>query len=106
MARPYILPLGFIDRTTDSGAVFLLTNPEDSAALEAGTPVTVWRYSHEQLALAKIRGLICAVGFVTARFRTVESVINHRWPKEVVIDSLPVPGSFTGSAASDYPLKL
>ena len=82
MTTPYIMPLGFIDRTTGEGTIFLLTNPEDSLGLKLGAPVTVWRYSPEQLALAKIRGLITAVRYVTATFRTVESVIDARWPEE------------------------
>ena len=82
MTTPYIMPLGFIDRTTGEGTIFLLTNPEDSLELKLGAPVTVWRYSPEQLALAKIRGLITAVRYVTAIFRTVESVIDPRWPEE------------------------
>ena len=92
MARPYIMPLGFIDRTTDNGAVFVLNNPGDSAELKPGTPVTVWRYSSDQLALAKIRGLISNIGYVTARFRTVESIMDDRWPEEeeVLRKSTPV----------------
>ena len=82
MARPYIMPLGFIDRTTDNGGVFVLNDPGDSAELKPGTPVTVWRYSPDQLALAKIRGLISNIGYVTARFRTVESIMDDRWPEE------------------------
>ena len=82
MATPYIMPLGFIDRTTDDGTIFLLANPQDSLRLNLNVPVTVWRYSSEQLALAKIRGLISAVRYVTATFRTVESVIDARWPEE------------------------
>ena len=82
MARPYIMPLGFIDRTTDNGTVFVLNNPGDSAELKPGTPVTVWRYSPDQLALAKIRGLISNIGYVTARFRTVESIMDDRWPEK------------------------
>ena len=80
MATPYIMPLGFIDRTTKDGGTFTLTNPKESLSLRLNTPVTVWRYSPEQLALAKIRGLICAVGYITATFRTVESQIDSRWP--------------------------
>ena len=92
MARPYIMPLGFIDRTTDNGAVFVLNNPGDSAELKPGTPVAVWRYSSGRLALAKIRGLISNIGYVTARFRTVESIMDDRWPEEeeVLRKSTPV----------------
>ena len=76
MARPYIAPLGFIESITEDGATFTLSNPQDSATLKSNTPVTVWRYSPEQLALAKIRGIISAVGYVTATFNTVESLID------------------------------
>ena len=68
MAKLYIAPFGFIKRITEDGATFTLTNPEDSLDLRYNTPVTVWRYSPEQLALAKIRGLISAVGYVAATF--------------------------------------
>ena len=62
MAKPYINPIGFIDRTTDNRTIFLLNNPEDSRGLKLDAPVTVWRYSPDQLALAKVRGVISAVG--------------------------------------------
>lgn len=92
MTKPYIPPIGFITQTTDDGAAFTLSNAEDSVNLSRGTPVTVWRYSPEQLALAKIRGLITAVGYVTATFRTVESTIDPRWPEEeqILRDRTPV----------------
>ena len=76
MARAYVVPIGYIERQTGEGATFILNNAEDSKALRTNTPATVWRYSPEHLALAKIRGLISAVGYVTATFRTVESVID------------------------------
>ena len=42
--------------------------------------------------MAKIRGLITAVGYVTATFRTVESTIDPRWPEEeqILRDRTPV----------------
>ena len=33
MAVPYIMPLGFIDQPNETGATFILTNPEDSLGL-------------------------------------------------------------------------
>ena len=92
MATPYIMPLGFIDRLTEDGATFTLSNPEDSLSLLPNTPVTIWRYSPEQLVLAKIRGLLSALGYVTARFRTVESVTDVRWPEreEILRERTPV----------------
>ena len=89
MAKPYIIPIGFIDRTTDNRTIFLLNNPEDSLGLKLDTPVTVWRHSPEQLALAKVRGVISAVGHVTATFRTVESIIDARWPEEEILREKP-----------------
>ena len=85
MAQPYINPLGFIDRPTQDGAVILLTNPEDSLSLEPGTPVTVWRYSPEYLAIGKLRGQITKVGYTTATFTPIETLTDPRWP-----DNLPI----------------
>ena len=92
MARAYIAPFGFIKQATEDGAIFTLSNVQDSANLSQGAPVTVWRYSPEHLALAKIRGLITAVGYVTATFRTVQSTIDPRWPEEeqILRDRTPV----------------
>ena len=103
MARPYITPLGFIERLTEDGATFTLSNPEDSLTLQSNTPVTVWRYSPEQLALAKIRGLINAVGYVTATFRTVESWIDPKWPEddEVLRERTPVYLALEGTFEPD-----
>ena len=36
MAVPYIMPLGFIDQPNETGATFILTNPEDSLGLRPG----------------------------------------------------------------------
>ena len=80
MAQPYINPLGFIDRPTQDGAVILLTNPEESLSLRPGTPITVWRYSPEHLALGKLRGRITAIGYTTATFVTEETQKGPRWP--------------------------
>ena len=85
MATPYIMPMGFIDRPTQEGAVITLTNPEDSLGLQLGTPITVWRYSPELLALGRIRGSISAVGYTTATFDTVETRNDSRWPEDLPI---------------------
>ena len=45
MPAPRILPLGFIDRTTDDGAIILLTTPSNSHNLRSETPVTLRRRS-------------------------------------------------------------
>ena len=80
MAKPYILPLGFVYRKTEAGTVILLTNPGEPNNLRADTPVTVWTYSPEHLALGKVRGLITAVGYTTATFGTIETTTDPRWP--------------------------
>ena len=92
MSTPYIMPLGFIDRITEEGAVFQLTNPEDSNSLTSGTPVTVWRYSEDSLALGKLRGRITTFGYTTATFTTVETMTDPRWPEneEVLRARAPV----------------
>ena len=92
MTRSYIMPLGFIDRPTDEGSIFLLTNPEDSLSLKVGTPVTVWRYLQEHLALAKLRGTITAVGHTTATFSSVASETDPRWPEgdPIIMPAAPV----------------
>ena len=82
MAKPYINPLGFIDRPTQDGATFILTNPQDSLSFGAETPITVWRYSPDHLAIAKTRGIITELGYATATFRTVEFQIDPRWPED------------------------
>ena len=85
MAQPYINPLGFIDRPTQDGAVIILTNPEESLGLRPGTPITVWRYSPEHLALGKLRGRITTIGYTTATFVTEETEKGPRWPDEDLV---------------------
>ena len=41
MGAPYIMPTGLIDRPTETGATFTLTNPEDSFSIRSDTPVAV-----------------------------------------------------------------
>ena len=91
-AIPHLMPLGFIHRRTEAGAVIMLTNPEDSRTLRLGTPVTLWRYSPGRLAFAKVRGRVTRVGYVTATFETVESRIDPRWPagQEIIRPKMPV----------------
>ena len=81
MPRQYLNPLGFIDKPTETGATFILTDPEDSRNLEPGTPVTIWRYSRELLALDRIRGEITRVGYTTAVFTVTGRETADRWPK-------------------------
>ena len=76
MTRPYIVLFGFTKRVTEDGAVFTLSNAQESANLRPNTPIVVWRYSPEHLALAKIQGLISAVGYATATFKVVKSAID------------------------------
>ena len=82
MTTPYIMPLGFVDRKTEAGTVFLLTNPRESKSLRPYTPVAVWTYSPAHLALGKVRGRITAVGYTTATFSAVETSLDTRWPQD------------------------
>ena len=81
MPRRYLNPLGFIDKPTETGATFILTDPEDSRNLEPGTPVTIWRYSRKLLALDRIRGEITRVGYTTAVFTVTGRETADRWPE-------------------------
>ena len=82
MPEPRILPLGFIDRTTDDGAIIMLTRPSDSHTLQPGTPVTLLtRSAGEQPASARVRGLITSVGYITAAFRVLEKRTRGNWPE-------------------------
>ena len=85
MATSYIMPLGFVERPTETGATFILTNPEDSLNLTLDTPITIWRYSPEQLAIGRLRGRVNAVGYTTAIFTTVEYSNGPRWPEDLSI---------------------
>ena len=99
----HILPLGFVDRPTRDGAVITLTDPRDSRTLKPGVPVVIWRYSPGRLALAKVRGEINEVGFVTAGFTTVEIRVDPRWPEdqEIIRASAPVYLAEAGSFEPD-----
>ena len=92
MNKPYIMPLGFVDRITHEGTIFLLTNPEDSKELCPGSPVTVWRYLPQSQARAKLRGSITAVGYTTATFSTTEFEKDPTWPdgEPILIPDTPV----------------
>ena len=89
---PYINPLGFIDQRTRRGVRFLLTNPDDSRTLKVGTSVTLSQPSNDGLALAKIRGEIVAVGYVTATFTIAEAILDAKWPgnQETIREKTPV----------------
>ena len=77
-----ILPLGFIDRATDDGAIIMLTKPSDSHTLRLETSVTLLTKSAgEQPASIRVRGLITSVGYVTAAFRILETRIHGNWPE-------------------------
>ena len=89
---PYINPLGFIDQRTRRGVRFMLTNPDDSRTLEVGTSVTLSQPSNDGLALAKIRGEIVAVGYVTATFTIAEAILDANWTQneETIREKTPV----------------
>ena len=101
MAENRILPLGFIDRVTEDGAVMWLTTPSESSKLRLETEVTLTSRSVGQPdAVAAARGIITAIGYVTATFETVETQRATTWPENenVLRKGLPVyeaiPGTF------------
>ncbi len=93
MPQPRLLPLGFIDRTTDDGAIIMLTNPSESHNIRPETPVTLRaRNTGATRAMARVRGVITSVGYVTATFKTVETNKTPTWPQDqpVLQRGLPV----------------
>ena len=93
MPQPRLLPLGFIDRTTDDGAIIMLTKPSGSHNIRLETPVTLQaRNPGTTRATARVRGVITSVGYVTATFKTVETMKTLTWPQEqpVLQRGLPV----------------
>ena len=101
MAARRILPLGFIDRTTNDGAIIMLTRPSESRDIQYDTPVTLRvRSTGATRATAKVRGVITSVGYLTATFKTVETRKTTNWPQDqpVLQRGLPVyqalPNSF------------
>ena len=93
MPQPRLLPLGFIDRTTDDGAIIMLTRPSDSHNIQPETPVTLrTRNAGATPAMARVRGVITTVGYVTATFKTVETNKTPTWPQDqpVLRRGLPV----------------
>lgn len=93
MPQPRLLPLGFIDRTTDDGAIIMLTRPSESHNIRPATPVTLRvRNTGANRASARVRGVITTVGYVTATFKTVETMKTPAWPQEqpILQRGLPV----------------
>ena len=100
MTAPFIMPIGFIDRTTDDGAIMMLTNPSDSHDLKLETPVTILRSTPDGQSEARARGRITGVGYTTAIISVVESQFDLNWPadQDIFIKDTPVylalPGTF------------
>ncbi len=109
MATQRILPLGFVDRTTQDGAIMMLTNPNDSHGLSRETPITLQtRSTINAGAWAKIRGLITAVGYVTASFKVVETRTSASWPEgeQILRRGTPVYQALAGSFKPDLSRTL
>ena len=93
MPETRLLPLGFIDRTTDDGAIIMLTRPSESHDIQHDTPVTLRsRSAGATPATARVRGVIISVGYVTATFKTVQTRQAPNWPQDqpVLQRGLPV----------------
>ena len=86
MTKKRILPLGFIDRATDDGAIIMLTKPSESHTIRPETPVTLQvRSAGEPRATARARGMITRVGYVTATCKIIETRMNSKWPKDEAV---------------------
>ena len=99
-----IMPLGFIDRITEDGAIIMLTRPSDSHNLKPETPVTLLtRSAGEQRASARVRGLITSVGYVSAAFRVLETRTHGNWPEGELLlrRGTPVYQALAGSFKRD-----
>ena len=104
MPNRRILPLGFIDRTTEDGAIIMLNNPNDSHSLSPETPITLLTHSTTRAATrAGARGVITAIGYVTARFKVVETRTDPDWPdgEQVLRRGTPVYQALDGSFKPD-----
>lgn len=101
MATPHIMPIGFIDRTINGGAIMMLTNPSDSHNLKLETAVTIRRATTDGKSEARVRGRISGVGYTTAIIGVVESQLDPGWPDDqaIMLKDTPVflalPGTFT-----------
>lgn len=100
MARPYIMPIGFVDSIVNEGVVILLTNPEESTDIRKGTPVTIRVFNQGTLSSSRMRGEINSVGYVSATVTITETRLGRRWPQglEILRRGTPVylgiPGTF------------
>ena len=104
MTKKRILPLGFIDRATDDGAIIMLTKPSESHTIRPETPVTLQaRSAGQHRATARARGLITKVGYVTATCKIIETRMTSKWPKdeEVLRRGTPVYQALAGSFVTD-----
>ena len=104
MPNRRILPLGFIDRTTEDGAIIMLNNPNDSHSLSPETPITLLTHSTTRAATrARTRGVITAIGYVTATFKVVETRTDTDWPdgEQILRRSTPVYLALAGSFNPD-----
>ena len=83
MEQTIVMPIGIIEGPSPAGAVFRLTPQGQRAGLRTDTPVTVWRYHPEQLAMAKYAGRITEVSDETATFSILRAEVDERWPSEI-----------------------
>ena len=80
---PALMPIGIIDESNDSGAIFTMARPGDRNELKPGDSVTVWNFYQDFEALARIRGQISEVSQNTASFIIIESQVDPSWPGHI-----------------------
>ncbi len=100
MAENRILPLGFIDRTTEDGAVIMLTRPSDSDTLKPETPLALRSRSRgEPTTTARVR---------TAALRVVETRTDAQWleGQQVLRRGVPVYQALLAASSATRPGPL
>ncbi len=75
-----LMPVGIIDESNDTGAIFTFARLQDRETIIPGTPVMVRNYHHDTDSHARIRGTITEVTGHTASFITLETMIDPNWP--------------------------
>ena len=83
MNQTIVMPIGIIEEATPMGATFRLTPQGLLQNLTPDLQITVWRYHHEQLAMAKYSGRITRVDSETAAFAILRAEVDERWPMEI-----------------------
>ena len=78
-----IMPIGFIEDSTDGGGSFVLARPTDRGKFGAGTPVLVRNEHQDGDTVALLRGYITETADTTAAFIITHAQIDSHWPAHI-----------------------